>query len=110
MKPLHQIEIRHHFADGQYIKEARIPAGYEVVKHSHRYSHFSILVEGKVELTVEGESQILQAPAILNIPAGSSHRVLALTSAVWLCTHALSESEFDTDPDKIDAILIAKGT
>lgn len=102
-------QIRHHFADGQYIKETRIPAGYELGKHTHAFSHFSILAEGSAILTVDGAPQLLKAPAIVNVAAGAMHSIRALTAITWLCTHALSESEFDTDPEKIDAIIIAKG-
>lgn len=102
-------EVRHHFTDGQYIKEVFLAAGYEIKKHVHSYSHFGILVKGRAILTVNGEEQILEAPAILTVEAGSEHTVRALTAVTWLCTHALSEAEFDTNPAKIDAILIAKG-
>jgi len=102
--------LLHHFCDGQYIKETHIAAGYEVHKHVHSFSHFSILAKGSAILNVAGKEQWLEAPAIINVAAGTPHSVRAVTDIVWLCTHAVAESEFDTDPAKIDAILIAKGT
>jgi hypothetical protein len=35
--------ITHHFSDGLYAKQAVIPAGAAILKHTHEFSHLSIL-------------------------------------------------------------------
>jgi len=40
--------ITHHFSDGLYAKEAFVPAGTAILKHTHDFSHLSILAKGKV--------------------------------------------------------------
>ena len=103
-------EILHHFSDNQYIKEMRFPAGYSMGKHVHSFSHFSILAQGCVTLKVAGETaRVLESPAIIEVAAGKEHEIHFHEDSVWLCTHALTDGEFDTDPEKVDALLIAKG-
>jgi quercetin dioxygenase-like cupin family protein len=99
MKPL---GIEHHFSDGVYAKEMRIPANHYVKKHVHDYSHISILAAGMVLLKFDGKSQIIQAPACITIPAGVEHVIDAITDAVWYCIHATEE----TDPEKVDQVLV----
>ncbi len=41
-------EITHHFSDGLYAKEAFVPEGTAILKHTHDFSHLSILAKGKV--------------------------------------------------------------
>lgn len=97
--------INHHFSSGVYAKETRIPAGQVLVQHAHKYDHLSILAQGSVEVMVDGNKEILHAPACLAIEANKHHGVKALTDVVWYCIHATS----CVDEDEIDEVLIAPG-
>lgn len=96
-----KVQVRHHFAGGLYAKEMRVPAGVLIGKHMHDFDHFSVLMQGSVELDVDGECTVHHAPAFLTIQAGRVHVITALTDVVWHCVHATDE----TDPDKVDAVL-----
>jgi len=106
---IEHFEILHHFADNLYIKEMRLPGGYSVGKHRHSFSHFSILTAGKVVLTVDGDDSLLVAPAIVTVKAAAEHTIRALSDSVWLCMHAVSEGDFDSNPEMVDAVILAKG-
>lgn len=95
-------EITHHFSDGLYAKEAFVPAGTAILKHTHDFSHLSILAKGKVVVVAGDDSQIIEAPACIEIKAGVTHGISALTDCVWFCIHATDEK----DPEKVDEILI----
>ena len=95
------IEVSHHFAEGIYSKEMRIPAGAMVGKHVHDYDHFSFLLSGSVSVSIDGEATSHSAPKLLLIEAGKEHVIRALTDVVWHCTHATDEK----DPEKIDEVL-----
>ena len=94
--------ITHHFSDGLYAKEAFIPAGTAILKHTHDFSHLSILASGKVVVMTEDAQQIINAPACIEIKAGVTHGVKAVTDCVWFCIHATDEK----DASKVDEILI----
>jgi quercetin dioxygenase-like cupin family protein len=94
--------ITHHFSDGLYAKETRVPAGMALMKHTHDFSHLSILAQGKVAVLVGDEIEIVQAPACIEIKAGLTHGVKAIEDCVWYCIHATNE----TDPAKVDEVLI----
>jgi len=94
--------ITHHFSDGLYAKETAFAEGTAILKHTHDFSHLSILAKGKVAV-MKGESvEIIEAPACIEIKAGLTHGVKALTDCVWFCIHATDEK----DPSKVDNILI----
>jgi quercetin dioxygenase-like cupin family protein len=94
--------IAHHFSDGLYAKETHIPAGQMLMQHKHNYSHLSVLAKGKVVVVKDGDIQIIEAPACIEIVAGENHGVKAITDVVWFCVHATDEK----DPSKVDEVLI----
>jgi len=94
----------HHFAGGVYCKQMHLPAGFEAVTHVHRYDHLSVLAAGVVEVRTDDAAQIYEAPAVIVIPAGVRHGIVAFKDAVWLCIHATEE----TDPARVDEVLIQK--
>jgi quercetin dioxygenase-like cupin family protein len=94
--------IAHHFSDGLYAKETHIAAGEMLMQHKHEYSHLSVLAKGKVVVVKDGDIQIVEAPACIEIVAGENHGVKAITDVVWFCIHATDEK----DPSKVDEVLI----
>jgi quercetin dioxygenase-like cupin family protein len=100
--------VHHHFIGqehkrGVYAKELHIPAGYELVSHSHKYDHLSILASGTIMLTVgDAPGGLLIGPRAITIAAGVAHSVQALSDAVWFCIHPHDE----TDPATVDEIIL----
>ena len=94
--------ISHHFSDGLYAKEIYVAAGDAILKHTHDFSHLSILAKGKVAVLVGEEIEIIHAPACLEIKAGITHGVKAIEDCVWYCIHATDEK----DSSKVDNVLI----
>jgi quercetin dioxygenase-like cupin family protein len=94
--------ITHHFSDGLYAKQAVFPAGVAILKHTHDFSHLSILAKGKVAVMKGEVVEIVEAPACIEIKAGVTHGVKALTDCVWFCIHATDEK----DASKVDKVLI----
>lgn len=96
----------HHFSDGLYAKQMLIPKGFIAGSHAHTYSHFSILAKGRVILRTDEYNQEYAAPACIEIKAGVHHMIEALEDSAWFCIHATTE----TDPNKVDEVLIERGT
>jgi quercetin dioxygenase-like cupin family protein len=94
--------ISHHFSDGLYAKESRFSEGTAILKHTHEFSHLSILAKGKVAVMIGEEIEVIEAPACIEIKAGLTHGVKAITDCVWFCIHATDEK----NPLKVDEILI----
>jgi quercetin dioxygenase-like cupin family protein len=96
----------HHFAGGVYCKQMHLPAGCGAITHAHRYDHLSVLAAGEVDVwTTENGTRRYVAPAVITIAAGVQHGIHAHRDAVWLCIHATDE----TDPERVDDVLITKG-
>lgn len=89
------MEIFHHFSDNEYAKEVYVPQGVYLKSHKHKFSHLSILCSGTAEVEVDGKSQTYEAPTCLNIAAGCTHKVTAITNIVWFCIHATQEKNVD---------------
>jgi quercetin dioxygenase-like cupin family protein len=95
-------EITHHFSDGLYAKETFVPAGTAILKHTHDFSHLSILAKGRVAVMKGDDIEIVEAPACIEIKAHVVHGIKAMSDCVWFCIHATDEK----DPEKVDEILI----
>lgn len=92
----------HHFADGVYGRELRIPAGVAVIGKMHRHSTLNILAAGELAVTTPNGPQVLKAPAIFVSPAGAKKLGVAITDCVFLNVHASHE----TDLARLEADLI----
>jgi len=100
------VEIIHHMPDdgsGVYIKETRIPSGVKLGMHTHTFTHKSVLVSGRSNVSTNGDASAIEAPFVLTIKEGDAHEVSAICDCVWLCIHATKEC----DPEKIDHTLVA---
>lgn len=94
--------IAHYFGGGAYAKEMRIPSGYSVIQHRHKFDHLSVLASGKVLVLVDGVVSSYTAPACILIAAGKLHAIEAVEDTVWYCVHATD----CTDIDEVDEQLI----
>jgi quercetin dioxygenase-like cupin family protein len=89
--------IKHHFsAGGVYAREQTLKATEEVQKHVHDYDHLSYLASGTALLEIDGELTVLHGPCMLEVKAGKSHRIQALTNLTWLCIHAEAVADPET--------------
>lgn len=50
-----------------------VEAGAEFPEHTHSHEQVSIVVEGKFELTIDGETELLKPGRIAVIPGGVPH-------------------------------------
>jgi quercetin dioxygenase-like cupin family protein len=89
--------IVHHSAGGVYVREQTLAAGKEVEKHVHTYDHLSYLAQGRALVEIDGVLGIVQGPAMLEVKAGKTHRIQAITDLTWLCIHA----EAIADPETV---------
>lgn len=97
------IYVEHYFADKQYTKLMKLSAGQAIGKHTHSFSHLSILGMGRAKVITPAGAIEYTAPACIMIAANVPHVVEALTDITWFCIHATDE----TDPEKIDEVLLS---
>lgn len=97
-------QIVHHFSSGVYAKQMSIPKGFTALSHSHAFDHLSILASGKVIVSTDEGITEYTAPTAITIKAGVHHAIYAMQDSSWFCVHATDE----TDPDKVDEVLIEK--
>ena len=97
-------DISHIFGGNLYSKEMKIPSGMIAIKHTHDFTHLSILASGNAIVEIDGVSKEICGPACLTIEAGKEHKVIAITDIVWYCIH----TAMCTDVDNVDNILIGR--
>lgn len=56
-----------------------IEAGAALPEHSHPHEQISSVLEGQFEMTVDGETQVLEAGIVAVIPSGAPHSARAIT-------------------------------
>jgi hypothetical protein len=95
--------ITHFFAPGVYARQMFIPAGLVAVGKIHKTAHVSIISCGKVSVTTENGTEIIEGPyTFINTP-GEKRAVYAHTDTVWTTIHPTDE----TDIRKIEKEVIA---
>ena len=87
---------------GIYYKVWRVPdADTLVPQHAHSFPHLTALLQGRVRVLRDGDSETSEycAPATIRIPAHVMHSFLTLTPGVVLaCIHAADHLEADDEP------------
>jgi quercetin dioxygenase-like cupin family protein len=96
------LNIKHHFSSGVYIKQMRLPKAHYAETHEHKYDHFGLLGSGSASVEIDGAKHTYEGPCVIEIKAGAKHKITALTDITWFCIHATNE----TDIKKIDQVLI----
>ncbi len=72
--------------DGMTLVEWTIREGAALPGHTHPHEQISALVEGRFELTVGGETRVLEPGVVAVIPGGVEHGGVALTDCRILDT------------------------
>lgn len=55
-----------------------IAAGSSLPDHSHPHEQLTVIIRGRFEMTVDGETQTIEAGTVVVIPSGAKHRGRAL--------------------------------
>jgi quercetin dioxygenase-like cupin family protein len=66
--------------DGLTIAYVDIKSGSVLPEHSHVQEQITHVLEGKLELTIDGETQIVEAGKIAVIPSHAKHSAIARTA------------------------------
>ena len=95
--------ITHHFAPGVYAREMWMPADCLITGKIHLTEHLNILSQGRVSVSNQGESVIMEAPYTFVSPVGTKRAIYAHEDSTWTTIHATDLH----DPDEIEAEIIA---
>jgi hypothetical protein len=101
--PQEDAPVVHHFSEGIYARELRIPRGALLTGKIHRKPHISVLSHGEITVLTEAGMKRLKAPCTILSEPGIKRVGYAHTDVVWTTFHATDE----TDLDKIEAEFIA---
>lgn len=106
LAPYEQLDIppKHHFADGQYVRELFIPAESFVVGKIHRHEHVVTLVSGEVTINTDRGMERLVGPVTWISPKGAKRALFTVTDCIFMTFH-LNPSN-TRDLDALEAELI----
>lgn len=90
-------QIIHHFAEGIYAREGRIPKDTVFVGRVHLRSQINILSKGDVTVLTESGIQRYTAPCTWSAPAGTQRAAYTHEDTVWTTILGVDE----TDPETI---------
>ena len=65
--------------DGMTLSYWEVDEGASLPEHAHHHEQITSLLEGRFEMTVGGETRILEAGAVVVIPSNVPHKATALT-------------------------------
>jgi hypothetical protein len=82
-----EIEPRHYFAEGIYVREITIPAGVPLIGKIHKTSHINIVSRGEIIVWTETGMKRLSAPFTFVSQPGTKRVGWAVTDTVWSTIH-----------------------
>lgn len=94
----------HHFSEGVYVRELRIPAGATAVGKIHKTRHLLIMASGDMLVVTDDEPKRLTGFNIIETQPGEKRAVHALQDTVLVTVHVTDE----TDLNLIEERVIAK--
>ena len=95
MKEMPQLDIKekHYFSKGVYAREITIPKGATLTGKVHKFENLNIISKGKIVITTDEGTQILEAPCTLVSPPGTKRAGHALEETVWTTIHGTDETD-----------------
>lgn len=72
------VEIRTSAGQAMMLSVVNFEPGAVVPEHSHPHEQMGLLVSGRLEFTIGGQTRILESGDLWRIPGGVPHRVVAL--------------------------------
>lgn len=101
-----QIEVKHHFAPGVYMREIFIPRGTTLTGKIHKTEHLNILSQGTLAVWTEDGMKVLKGSSVIKSAPGIKRVGFAHEDSVWITVHSNPTEERDVL--KIEGMLIAK--
>lgn len=80
--------LAHHFAEGLYGREIFMPAHALIVSKIQKFSHFIVLLSGRVIVMTNQGPREFTAPAFWTSEAGEKRVIYTYTDTTWITVHA----------------------
>lgn len=87
-QPQVQLDVKHYFANGLYVRELFIPAGTTGTGAVHLHEHVSMIVSGDITVMSEHGTQRIKGPMIRVMKPGTKHVAVTHEDTVWITMHA----------------------
>ncbi len=99
--PTIDLEVLHHFTDGAYVRELRMPKDTALVGKMHRTAHV-LIVTGDITIINGCARERITGTRVLHTKPGTKRAIVAHTDSVLITMHVTPE----TDLDEIERAII----
>lgn len=84
------------FGHSEKITMARVVVekGASVAEHKHFHEQWSVVLEGELEFTLSGETQVVKPGTVVHIPSNELHAVKAITQCLVLDVFSPAREDF----------------
>lgn len=94
-EPQVELKVEHYFFKNGYARELNIPKGILLTGKIHKFEQLNILSKGSMNVLIDGEMKLIEAPFTIVSPAGTKRIALALEDCVWITVHGTSETNLE---------------
>lgn len=102
--PQMEIETRHFFSNGVYVREVYMPAGAVIIGKIHKDSHVNIISKGCLIVSTENGMETLEAPYTFISPANTKRILRVVEDTIWTTIHPNPDNI--KDENKLEKLLI----
>jgi hypothetical protein len=96
-----ETKVIHHFSDGIYARELRIPAGVCIVGALHKTRHFMMVSKGRCSIVTHEGSTVVEAPYMVETEPGIKRVIYAETDTVMTAFHVTNETDIEKIAEQI---------
>lgn len=100
-----QIETKHYFAPGLYMREIFVPKDVTLVGKIQKTEYLNIVSQGEISVMTEAGYKRVKAPCVVRSKPGLKRAGYAHEDSIWLTVHQNPTNERDID--KLEAMLFA---
>ena len=101
-----QIETKHYFSPGVYMREIFVPKGVTLVGKIQKTEYLNIVSVGAISVMTEAGMKLTKAPAVLRSHPGLKRAGYAHEDSIWLTVHQNPTNERNID--KLEEMLFAE--
>jgi quercetin dioxygenase-like cupin family protein len=99
--PQTEMPVTHRFSRGVYARELFIPKGTVLTGRIHKYSQINILLRGDISVLTEDGIKRIQAPFVIESPAGAKRAGYAHEDTVWMTVCGTATTDADVLEDEL---------
>lgn len=99
-----ELRVEHKFSFGVYARTLYIPKGAMFTGQIHKYENLNILLKGKLQVSINDEIELIEAPFTYIAPPNSKRIFYSLEESIWMTVIGTHQKDIDKIESEFTAV------